>query len=399
MERLILIRYGEIGVKGHNRHVFEEQLASDIRRRLPQARLDAYRGRFFLTVSEEQLSSAILTLKKIPGIFSISPATEVESDMEKIEAAASEIARKWCNDAKSVTFKVEARRADKSFPIKSPDIAAMVGGAMLKACAGLGEPESGAGDALVVDVHNPQRVLEVEVRDKTYLFTERISCLGGMPYGSAGRGLALFSGGIDSPVATYMAARRGIAVEGLHFHSHPFTGPLAMQKVEDLGRVIAGYTHKFKLTKINILEIQKAIKEHCPSEEMTILSRSFMMLIARRIAKQNGCSALITGESIGQVASQTMESITVTDTMADMLIFRPLIATDKIEIIDIARKIGTFDISSLPYEDCCTIFLPKSVVTRPRLEKIEKSLSLLDVEGLVERALETAETMVIRADS
>lgn len=380
--KMILIRYGEIGLKGHNRHVFEKQLTDDIRRRLPDTGLISYRGRVFLEVKEADFEHSVEVLKKIPGIFSISPSIRIDTDLSAMMEAVADIA---ANAEHGTAFKIEVSRANKDFPLKSPELAAELGGAALRANPGL-----------VVDVHHPKLLIEVEVREHTYIFTERIKCLGGMPYGSAGKVLSLFSGGIDSPVATYLMAKRGAAITALHFHSYPYTSPLAQQKVTDLAAVIAEYANRLKLIKINILNIQKAIKENCPTEEMTILSRCFMMMIASRIAEKEGCKAVVTGESIGQVASQTLESICVTSAMTELPVFRPLIASDKTEIIEIAREIGTFDISILPYEDCCTVFLPPSVVTRPRLEKIQNSLARLNVDALVEEAIAESETEIIR---
>lgn len=372
----VLVRYGEIGLKGNNRHLFEKRLVKNIGqcigKHISDAKIVLERGRIFIEIRDEKLDELILLLKNIPGIFSVSPSIRCESNLESMETVIANVAK----NAKVQTFKVEVSRPNKQFPMTSPQLAAELGGIALR-----------ANPRLNVDVHHPELIIEVEVREETYIFTERISGLGGMPYGTAGRALSLFSGGIDSPVATYMMARRGTEVSLLHFHSAPFTGPLSEKKVEDLATVIAKYTGKVRLTKVNILEIQKAIKEHCPEEEMTILSRCFMMKIATKIAEKEKCSAVITGESIGQVASQTMESISVTSAMTNYPVFRPLIASDKSEIIKTAKEIGTFEISILPYEDCCTIFLPPHVVTKPRLEKIEHSLSLLDVEALVSGAV------------
>lgn len=383
MKHLILIRYGEIGLKGHNRHVFEKRLIADIRKRLGHPEIISHRGRIFVATSEEDAEDAVASLRKIPGIFSVSPSVQIESRLEEMKKRIAEIAK----HAKVRTFKIEVNRANKEFEIKSPEVAAILGGTALS-----------SNPRLKVDVHKPELLIEVEIREKTYVFTERIPCLGGMPYGSAGRVLSLFSGGIDSPVATYLMAKRGTEVCLLHFHSYPFTGPLAQKKVEDLAKVISEYTARVKLIQINLLEIQKAIKDYCPSEEMTVLSRCFMMKIATAIAEREKCSAIVTGESIGQVASQTMESMSVISSMTELPIFRPLIAFDKTEIIQIAREIGTFEISILPYEDCCTVFLPPSVVTKPRLEKIQKSLDLLERDALVERAVGAAQTVVLHAD-
>lgn len=379
----VLVRYGEIGLKGNNRHLFEKKLVKNIGHAIEKridARISSERGRIFIEVADEELDELILLLRNIPGIFSISPSIKVESDLEKMKQAVATAAVN--TDAK--TFKVEVSRPNKKFELTSPALAAELGGCVLK-----------KNSKLKVDVHHPELLIEVEVREETYIFTERIRGLGGMPYGTAGRALSLFSGGIDSPVATYMMARRGTEVSLLHFHSAPFTGPLSEKKVEDLAGVITKYTRRVRLTKVNILEIQKAIKENCPEEEITVLSRCFMMKIATKIAEKEDCSAIITGESIGQVASQTMESMTVISSMTNLPIFRPLIASDKSEIIKTAKEIGTFDISILPYEDCCTIFLPPHVVTKPRLEKIEASLARLDIDTLVENAVEDSEVMYI----
>ncbi len=378
---VVLIRYGEIGLKGHNRHVFEKQLVQDIRRRLDFVEILSHRGRVFLEFDHSRSDEVFEKLKKIPGIFSFSSSIKVPSDVGKIREAVAEVAR----NTKHRTFKVEVKRADKSFPMKSPDMVQVLGAAALK-----------ANHSLKVDVHHPELLIEVEIRDESYIFTDRIPGLGGMPYGSAGRVLSLFSGGIDSPVATYLMAKRGAHIEALHFHSYPFTGPRSQEKVVSLGRKLSAYTNGLKITMVNILPIQKAIKECCPEEEMTILSRCFMMKIATKIAEKERCSALLTGESIGQVASQTMESMVVTNSMTHLPIFRPLIANDKTDIMKIARKIDTFETSILPYEDCCTVFLPPRVVTRPRLDKIHRSLSKLDVKGLVAEVVGSATYNLIK---
>lgn len=420
--RTILMRYGEIGVKGHNRHQFEKKLNDDVRRRLPFAKVTGSQGRYFVDVEDEHFHEAIEVLQRVPGIFSISPATRVASDLVSIKEgvlsavraavasadgyAASNHAVGFadCKDGKDggdggeavfgksrrnpkTTFKIEVRRANKQFPMTSPEIAAAIGGYVLSHIPNL-----------EVDVHHPKLLIEVEIREESYIFSHRIPCLGGMPYGTSGRAVSLFSGGIDSPVAAYFMVKRGVELVALHFHSKPFTSPLAHKKVEDLALAISRYAHKMKMVSINLLPIQKAIKENCPEEEMTILSRCFMMKIADALAEQEGCAALVTGESIGQVASQTMESINCTSSMTRFPVFRPLIAMDKAEIIEIARRIGTYETSILPYEDCCTIFLPPRVVTKPRLDKINRSLEKLDVERLVSEAIASAEHYLMRAD-
>lgn len=400
--RTILMRYGEIGVKGHNRHQFEKKLNDDVRRRLPNAKVTGSQGRYFVDVEDAHCDEAIDVLQRVPGIFSISPATRVASNLDAIKAGVltAVLDAGSGTDAKAVlnsgevsdadvrkTFKIEVRRANKQFPMTSPEIAAEIGGHVLRHVPNL-----------EVDVHNPDLLIEVEIREESYIFSKRIPCLGGMPYGTCGRAIALFSGGIDSPVAAYSMVKRGVELVALHFHSKPFTSPLAHKKVEDLALTIARYAYKMKMVSINLLPIQKAIKEHCPEEEMTILSRCFMMKIADALAQMENAAALVTGESIGQVASQTMESINCTSSMTSLPVFRPLIAMDKAEIIEVARRIGTYETSILPYEDCCTIFLPPRVVTKPRLEKINRSLEKLDVERLVAEAVASAEHFLMRAD-
>ena len=280
---------------------------------------------------------------------------------------------------------MEAKRADKTFPVESPEIAKRVGGAVLKHCR-----------VLKVDVHHPDCVLYVNVRHGyTYIYADKIKGFGGLPLGTNGKGLVLLSGGIDSPVAAWMMAKRGMVIEAVHFHSYPYTSERAQEKVFDLVRILASYCGRIRVHSVNLLEIQEAIGEKCPEDEMTILSRRFMMMIAQRVAEENGCDMLITGENIGQVASQTAQGLVVTDNAVSMPVMRPLIAMDKVDIMDLAQKIGTYETSIQPFEDCCTVFLPKHPVTKPRLENILKSESLLDREALIEAALETKETKVI----
>ena len=283
------------------------------------------------------------------------------------------------------TFKVEAKRADKNFPVKSPDIARQVGGAVLKGCK-----------VLKVDVHNPDIHLYVDVRrDKTYIYQQKIKGFGGLPLGTNGKGLVLLSGGIDSPVAAWMMAKRGMMIEAIHFHSYPYTSERAREKVEDLASQIAIYCSRFKMHIVNLLPIQEQIVQNCPEDETTILVRRFMMKIAEKVAEKKGCNMLITGESLGQVASQTAESLVCTDNAVALPVMRPLIAMDKVDIMDIAKDIETYEISIQPYEDCCTVFLPKHPVTKPKLEKILQSESLLDVDKLVNDAVESVETIDI----
>lgn len=391
MQSIILIRYGEIGLKGKNKSVFERRLVKFTKSALstvPGARIEVQYGRLFVHVDREFESSATEILKKVPGIFSLSKTEKTGRSIENLKTVCArkireEIASRGL-DPENTTFKIEARRADKQYPLKSPEIASIIGGSVLAAVPGIR-----------VDVHSPDIRLVVEIRDQAYIFFGVEMGIGGMPYGSASKALALFSGGIDSPVAVYQMAKRGVEIEGVHFHSYPFTSVRAQEKLVTLAEKLSQYTLRFRFTYINLLEIQREIKEKCPSNEMTILSRCFMMLIAARIAEERDCKALVTGESIGQVASQTMESINVTNSMVDLPIFRPLISMDKSEIIEIARRIDTFETSILPFEDCCTVFLPPKVVTKPRIENIKKSLENLDVEGLVNSAIKTAEQRLI----
>lgn len=378
MEALILVRYGEIALKGHNRPQFENMLVSSIQSAVKKlgAKVVKRHGRILVACDFEKLIDVQDQLSRVFGIVSFSPGVAVELDMQEIQTAALEQLRKTV-DAGAKTFKVETKRANKGFPMKSPEICAEIGGDLLEAL-----PQ------LRVDVHHPDTTVTIEIREKAYVFTEIIKGVGGMPYKSAGKALLLLSGGIDSPVAGYLMARRGVQIEGMHFHSYPFTSERALEKVMDLARKLAVYTGRIRVHSINLLEIQRAIQEHCPQDEMTILSRRFMMQIAEKVAADRGCQALITGESIGQVASQTMEGLTVTDGAVSLPVFRPLIALDKVEIIEIAQRIDTFETSILPFEDCCTVFLPDRVVTKPRIKDIEESQALLDSESLITRAIE-----------
>ena len=388
MEKLIIIRYGEIALKGHNRPQFEDLLVSNIQRILRKqgARVKKRHGRMFVHCDEQKFEMVLDQLKKVFGLVSFSPGVAMDLDMEQIYGSALEQLRKVAGD-RAVTFKVEGKRANKGFPIQSPEIGRLVGAYLLENMPNL-----------KVDVHRPQVVVNVEVREQAFVFTETVKGIGGMPYKSASRGMLLLSGGIDSPVAGWMMARRGVELEAIHFHSYPFTSERAKEKVLELGRKLTQYTEKIRIYSVNLLEIQRAIQEKCPEDEITLLSRRFMMQIAERLAEKTQCKCLITGESIGQVASQTMESLNVTNAVVKMPVFRPLIAMDKLDIIEVAHKIDTYETSILPFEDCCTVFLPDRVVTRPRLEIIEASQALLDSEALIASALETLEVQEITKD-
>jgi tRNA uracil 4-sulfurtransferase len=381
---IFIVRSGEAALKGQNKPYFEKMLAERIRkllRRFNGVEVRRMGGLIFIRSNKEIDKKDILKeLTKVFGITSISPAVEVACDLEEIGKAAVTYMNELIQEQGVKTFKVEAKRADKNFPVQSPEIARQVGSAILKGCK-----------VLAVDVHDPEVSLFVDVRsDITYIYQQKISGHGGLPLGTNGKGMVLLSGGIDSPVAAWMMAKRGMTIEAVHFHSYPYTSERAQEKVEELAGVLAIYCSRFKMHTINLLPIQEQIAMNCPEDEMTILLRRFMMRIAEVVANENNCNMLITGESLGQVASQTAESIVVTDAAVTMPVMRPLIALDKVDIMQTARDIGTYEISIKPFEDCCTVFLPKHPVTKPKLQRILASESVLDVEKLVGDAVASA---------
>lgn len=389
-QNIFIVRCGEVALKGMNKPYFEKMLVNRIKKLLKKFdNVEAYRheGLIFVRADKKHDPEMIIgEISKVFGVASISPALECESELNSIGAAAVELMMELIEKKGVRTFKVDAKRADKNFPVKSPEIARIIGAKVLVGCK-----------VLKVDVHNPDCVLFVDLRkDKSYVFEQKISGFGGLPLGTNGKGMVLLSGGIDSPVAAWMMAKRGMLIEAVHFHSYPYTSQRAQEKVEDLARIIAQYCGRFKMNVINLLPIQEQIVEKCPEEETTILVRRFMMRIAERLAQQTGCDMLITGENLGQVASQTAEALVVTDATVKMPVLRPLIALDKVDIIQKAKDIGTFETSIMPYEDCCTVFLPKHPATKPKLEKILESESKLDVEALVEAAIEKLEVVDIK---
>ncbi|MDD3299159.1 MAG: tRNA 4-thiouridine(8) synthase ThiI [Firmicutes bacterium] len=382
MEELILVRYGEVALKGGNRSFFINRLVRNIGKSLNgiQHSIIKDRGRILVEIpgGPNQLQEAVKRLKKVFGIVSLSRVVKVEKDLDKIKQRALEMVE----SQQAATFKVESRRADKAFPVKSPEICRQVGAYILK-----------KSDNTRVDVHNPDLLINIEIRDEAYIFAGFEKGSGGLPTGTGGRGLLLLSGGIDSPVAGWMVAKRGVELEAVHFHSFPFTSERAKQKVIDLAEVLAVYTGGIKLHMVSLTDIQGSINRNCPAEQSTILIRRFMMRIAEKIAAETKALALVTGESLGQVASQTLESIYVTDSSVDLPVFRPLLGMDKVEIIDRARGIDTYELSILPYEDCCTIFLSEHPETKPRLEKILQSESHLEAEPLISQAVESREIL------
>ena len=383
MKEIILIKYGEIILKGLNRHIFEDKLVGNIKKAVGDS---AHVYKSLATIYAEPREGAdidelIAKIRNVFGIVSIARAAVCEKELSDICAAAAEYLKDELSLVKS--FKVETKRADKKYPLKSPQISAEVGGALLDAFKNLS-----------VDVKNPDLIVNVEVRESAaYVYGGRIRGRGGMPTGTAGKAMLLLSGGIDSPVAGYMIAKRGATLEGIHFFSHPFTSELAKQKVLDLARELKGFTGSLRVHIVPFTQPQLQMREKCPAEHLTLIMRRMMMMIASEIAKKQGALCLVTGESLGQVASQTMEALAVTDDAASLPCFRPVIGMDKEDIVAIARDIGTFETSILPYEDCCTIFVPKHPTTRPKLEKILASEALLDVETLVRDAVEGTEVV------
>lgn len=389
-KRTFIVRYGEVALKGANKPYFERMLMERIRRVLKKfdgLRVSKEDGLLVVRAEFDIAEKVVIDeISKVFGVDSISPAVEVDPSMEAIEAAAIDYMKELIAEKGIKTFKVEAKRSDKSFPIESPQIAKTIGAKILIACK-----------VLKVDVHEPDCRLYVHVRrERAFVYEQKVSAFGGLPLGTNGKGLILLSGGIDSPVAAFLMAKRGMLIEAVHFHSYPYTSERAWEKVQDLARILTMYCGRIRIHCINLLPIQEEIVAHCPEEETTILVRRYMMKIAERVAKANHCLMLITGENLGQVASQTVDSLVVTDASVTMPVMRPLIAADKTEIIEKAKEIGTYETSILPYEDCCTVFLPKHPKTKPRLLEILDSESKLDEEALIQAALASAESVMIR---
>ena len=387
--RSFLIKYAEIGVKGKNRYLFEDALVKQIHHRLKnlEGKFEVTKeaGRIYAEASEDfDYDEVIDALQHVFGIVGICPMVQIEDNgYEDLKAQVV----KYIDDAyedKHFTFKVVARRANKQYPVVSDQINRDLGEVILNAF-----PET------KVNVHTPDVLLRVEVRHKINIFSETIPGPGGMPIGTAGRAMLLLSGGIDSPVAGWMIAKRGVTIDATYFHAPPYTSERAKQKVVDLAKLVAKYTGPIRLNIINFTDIQLYIYDQCPHDELTIIMRRYMMKIAETIAKENDCLALVTGESIGQVASQTMQSLAVTNEVCELPVMRPLIALDKQDIVDISLKIGTYETSVLPYEDCCTIFVAKHPVTKPSLKKIKNSEKKLDekIDELMKTALETREVI------
>ena len=391
MYKAFLIKYGEIGVKGKNRYLFEDALVRQIRYALKKTdgefEVTKENGRIYATaVSDFDFDEAVEALKTVFGIIGICPVVQIEDN--GFDDLADTVI-KYFDSAypdKHFSFKVNARRARKNYPMDSMEINMEMGGRLLDAF-----PE------LSVDVHNPDVLLQIEIRNKINIYSTEIPGPGGMPVGTAGKAMLLLSGGIDSPVAGYMVAKRGVELEATYVHAPPYTSERAKQKVIDLAKLVAKYSGPITLNVVNFTDIQLAIYEKCPHDELTIIMRRYMMRIAEELGKESGCLGLVTGESIGQVASQTMHSLYCTNEVCTMPVFRPVIGFDKQEIIDLSEKIGTYETSIQPFEDCCTIFVAKHPVTKPNLNIIQRDEHNLDdcIDELFKTAIETTEKIRI----
>ena len=386
MEQVLLVRYAEIHLKGLNRPYFERMLVDrmkDAIRGIP-AHIEREQGRVFVYgLPEDRVAEAAKKICGVFGVHSVSPALCVEKDWDAIKQAAISLVAPDAD--KPTTFKCFAKRSDKRFGMTSEQI-----------CRELGHELLQAFETLSVDVHHPSLKVTVEVRQQNaFVFTKEQRGVGGMPVGTNGKAMLLISGGIDSPVAGYMIAKRGVSLSAIHFYSYPYTSERARNKVVELTKIVANFAGEIDLYLVPFTEIQLAIYDQCPSSETTVLMRRLMMKIAERVANSCGAQALITGEAIGQVASQTMDSLACTDDAVSLPVFRPLIGFDKEEIVDRAQLIGTFETSIQPYEDCCTVFVPQHPVTRPKVEQLRASEALVDFEPMIERALSDMECMKI----
>ncbi len=384
MNKVLLLKFGELFLKGRNRHDFIKLLKTNILKKLHgyECRLEETQGRLVLSGYQEQKEDEIIyKLQQVFGLIAVMDAKEIDTSMQSIESEVLNI------DLGGVkTFKVSTKRADKTFSMTSMDMDKHLGEIVLDKFSNL-----------KVDLYEPEVTIYVEIRNngKTYIYNRLHKCAGGLPLGSAGKGLLLLSGGIDSPVAGYLMAKRGLEFEAEHFHSYPYTSIQAKEKVIELAKEISAYCGKIKLHVVSFTEIQEQIHRCCDSEYMITIMRRIMMRIAEKICEKNDLGAIITGESLGQVASQTMQSMNVTNSVVTLPVFRPLIAFDKEDIMDIARKIGTYETSILPYEDCCTVFLPKNPVIRPTIKRAQELEKNLDIDMLVRQALNDEEVIEI----
>lgn len=394
MFQSFLIKYGEIGIKGKNRHVFEDALVNQIQHALKpvegEFEVSKEQGRIYVdAVGDYDYDETVLALTRVFGIVGICPMRQVEEN--GFEQLAKDVLA-YLDEVypdKNKSFKVNSRRARKSFPMDSQQINSELGGIILDAY-----PQ------MHVDVHDPDIMLHVEIRSRVNIYSEIIPGPGGMPVGTAGKAMLLLSGGIDSPVAGYMIAKRGVTIEAVYFHAPPYTSDRAKQKVIDLAKIVARYSGPIRLHIVNFTDIQLYIYDKCPHDELTIIMRRYMMKIAEHFAKENKCLGLITGESIGQVASQTMQSLAATNEVCTLPVYRPLIGFDKNDIIAVSEKIDAYETSILPFEDCCTIFVAKHPVTKPNVNIIKRSERNLSekIDELLETAIQTTETLLVEAE-
>ena len=383
MKKVLLLKFGELFLKGKNKKDFENLLMENIKAKLSSFKYKISYTLGRIVISDYDLDdewAIVEELKTVFGLIGVSKAVEVDTSEENIFAYASSISL-------SGTFRVNAKRADKKFPLSSMELERKLGEVILT-----------HNENLKVDLHNPEHIVYVEIRfnNKTYIYYETIKCAGGLPLGSAGKALLLLSGGIDSPVAGYLMAKRGLKLEAVHFHSYPYTSEQAKEKVIELGRKLTKYCDEIKLHIVSFTKVQEQIHMNCDSEYMITIMRRIMMRVAEKICKENDLGAIITGESLGQVASQTMPSINVTNSVVSLPVFRPLIAFDKEDIIEIAKEIDTYDTSILPYEDCCTVFLPKYPVIKPTIRRAEYNEKFLNVDALVDEAIATKEEIILK---
>lgn len=385
MNKVLLLKFGELFLKGRNRREFLKLLRYNIEQKLKGLtyKLSETQGRLVVSNFSADIEDELISrLQKVFGLIGVASAVEIDTVMEDIEKYVGGF------DVENYkTFKIEVKRADKTFPMTSMEIERHLGGVVLD-----------KNPNLKVDLYNPELVINVEIRvnNKTYIYSNLYPCANGLPLGSAGKGLLLLSGGIDSPVAGYLMSKRGLKLEAVHFHSYPYTSAQAKEKVIELAKEISEYCGEIKLHVVSFTEIQEQIHKNCDAEYMITIMRRIMMRIAERLCKENGLGAIVTGESLGQVASQTMQSMTVTNSVVSLPVFRPVIAFDKEEIMNVARKIGTYETSILPYEDCCTVFLPKNPVIRPTISRAEYLEKSLDIDSLVETAVLNEEIIDIK---
>ncbi len=380
MRKVLLVRYGEVFLKGANRPHFLKILTDNVKKAVKPIGGHVWLSDSRVYVSNvEDMDECVRRVRKVFGLYSVSPAIECEKDLDEIGRQCIEMMR-----GRSGSFKVFGKRSDKKFPMNSLELAAEIGGRVLE-----------SNPNLSVDIHNPEIKLRVEIRDMCYICVDEIMASGGLPMGTGGRAALLLSGGIDSPVAGYSMMKRGVRICAIHFQSPPYTGELAKDKVMRLARELGEYAGGMRVYLVPFTKCQLEIHEKCPEGLGTLITRRFMMRIANELARQYGAQALITGESLGQVASQTMDALVCTDAVVDMPVFRPLIGMDKTEIMDIAKRIETYETSILPYEDCCTVFTPRHPVTKPKLDTMPKAESKLDIEALVKEAVENTEMEIV----